>query len=185
MVVAERYQQLWTRLHELREALLELRITVGEDRPQGEATMLVERLGDDVDDGLAAVEEALEAVRGAMRDPDGVRAGGLALSTAHERLTRAADGYWQGLGSFERRRQLHSLGRRRGGEWGAWVRSVEDSHAGFPARLTAVSDELRRAWLELVERAASGTISLTASSIGQQISVPGAQRSRAHAREDG
>jgi hypothetical protein len=185
MAVAERYEQLWTRLHELREAWLELRLTVGEDRPRGEGTMLVDRLGDEVDDGLAAVEEALAAVRAAMQEPDDIRAGARALSTAHGRLTQVADGYWRGPASLERQRQLHSLGRRRGGEWGAWVRSVDDAQGRFPASLTAVSEELRRTWLELVERAASGAISLTSSSIGQQISVLAAERAGAQGREDG
>jgi hypothetical protein len=173
MVVAERYRQLWERLHELREAWLELRITVREDRPRGEATMLVERVGDEVDDGVAALEEALGAVTGALQDPDDVRAGGGALSIVHQRLTATTDGYWQGLGSLERWRELRSLARRHGGEWAAWARSVDDARGRLPARMTAVSDELRHAWTELVERAASGSISVTASSIGQHISVPG------------
>jgi hypothetical protein len=174
-MVAERYRELWGRMHELRETWLELRITVREDRPAGEATMLVDDLGDEVDDALGGLEEALAAVTGALQAPDDIRAGARALATAHERLTQIADGYWQGLGSLERRRELHSLARRRGGEWAAWAHGVDDIDARLPAGLTAVSTELGRAWTRLVERAESGPMSLTASSIGQQINVPGAR----------
>ncbi len=179
-MLAERYQQLWTRMHALREAWLELRITVREDRPAGEATLLVEQVGDEVDDALGALEEALTAVSAALQAPGDVRAGAHALATAHARLTQAADGYWRGLGSVERRRELSSLARRRGGgEWAAWARSVDDAQARSPAHLTAISDELRHAWTELVELAASGSMSLIANSIGQQINVPGAERAEA------
>jgi hypothetical protein len=174
-MVVERYQRLWARMHELREAWVELRITVREDRPAGEATMLVDRLGDDVDDALGGLEEALGAVTGALGAPDDIRAGARALAIAHERVTQVAEGYWQGLGSLDRRRELDSLARRHGGEWAAWARSVEDLQGRLPAGLTAVSAELRRAWIELVERADSGSTSLTANSIGQQINVPGAR----------
>jgi hypothetical protein len=142
---------------------LELRITVREDRPAGEATMLVDDLADGVDDALGGLEEALAAVTKALEAPDDIRAGARGLATAHERVTQIADAYWRALGSLERRRELHSLARRRGVD------------ARLPAGLTAVNAELGRAWTRLVERAQSGATSLTARSIGQQINVPGAR----------
>lgn len=168
----ERYQQLWTRLHVLRETWLELRITVREDRPRGEATLLVDRLCDEADDGLSAIEDALTAVAGALEAPDDVRAAGRALGVTHERLARVGSDFWQSISSLERRRELHSLARRHGGEWAAWARSVEDGMARVPAGLAVADEELRRAWAEVVERAVSGPISLSVSSIGQHITVP-------------
>jgi hypothetical protein len=174
-MLAEHYRELWERMHELRETWLELRITVREDRPAGEATMLVDDLADGVDDALGGLEEALAAVTKALEAPDDIRAGARGLATAHERVTQIADAYWRALGSLERRRELHSLARRRGGEWAAWARGIEDVDARLPAGLTAVNAELGRAWTRLVERAQSGATSLTARSIGQQINVPGAR----------
>jgi hypothetical protein len=179
MMLTDRYQALWERMHALREAWLELRITVREDVPAGEPTMLVERVGDEIDDAVGAIEEALAALSAALHNPDDIRAGGRALATVHERLTRTADSYWRGLGSAERQRELDSLARRRGGEWAAWERSVDDAHARAPAHLTAISDGLCLAWTELVEVAASGSMSLIANSIGQQINVPGATHAKA------
>jgi hypothetical protein len=171
MVVAERYSQLWQRLHEMREAWLELRITVREDRPLGQATMLVESIGDDVDDGLAAVEEAVGAVTGALQDSEDLRAGGRALGVVHSRLAQASDRYWLNIASVTRQRELQSLARRHGGEWMAWARSVQDAHGRLPTGITAANEELGHAWSDLVERAASGS---TSSNIGQHASASGA-----------
>jgi hypothetical protein len=175
-MLVERYQQLWLAVREVSEAWEELRITVREDRPVGEAIMLVERLGDELDDGLATLQGARGAVQSALEAPDDLRAAGRALTMAHELVVRAVDGYWKGLGSIDRRRELDSLGRRHGGEWAAWARSVEDAQARLPSRLTTIAEELGRAWSELVDRAASGSTSLTAKSIGQQITVTRAER---------
>jgi hypothetical protein len=171
MLVAERYAQLWQRLHEMREAWLELRITVREDRPLGQATMLVESLGDDVDDGLAAVEEAVGAVTRALQDSEDLRGGGRALGVVHSRLAQASDHYWRGIASADRQRELSSLARRHGGEWAAWAGSVQDAQGRLPTGISAVNDELRQAWTDLVERATSGSIP---SNIGHHASVAGA-----------
>jgi AcrR family transcriptional regulator len=183
-MLAERYTHLWTRLHGLREAWLELHITVREDRPPGEATMLVDRLGDAIDDAVGALEEALAAVTRAIDDPDDVRAAGRSLHTAHARLGRTWVCYWQGLGSPDRRRELDSIARRRGSEWASWAASVDDSGARLPRHVTAAHEELGHAWTDLVERAASGAAYVSAHSIGQQINVPGAERALGTRLED-
>jgi hypothetical protein len=171
MVVAERYEQLWQRLHEMREAWLELRITVREDRPLRQTTMLVESIGDDVDDGLAAVEDAVGAMADALQDSEDLRAGGRALGIVHSRLAQASDHYWLKIASVDRQRELQSLARRHGGEWISWARSVQDAHGRLPTEITAANEELRRAWSDLVERAASGSGS---SNIGQDASASSA-----------
>jgi len=171
MVVGERYAQLWQRLHEVREAWVDLRITVREDRPLGEATMLVESIGDDVDDGLAAVEEAVRAVACALQDSEDLRGGGRALGVVHSRLAQACGHYWRGIASADRQRELQSLARRHGGEWAAWARSVQDAHGRLPTGISAVDDELRHAWTDLVERAATRALPTNS---GQHASVSGA-----------
>lgn len=157
MVVEARYQDLWASLHQLREAWLELRLTLQEDRPDGQSTLLVERLDDQADDGLGGLEEALAAVVTPLQAPDDVRAGGRALATAHERVGNVAHSYWTELGSAERHVQLRSLTRRRGGEWTAWARGFEDALDRIPPRLGQVDVALRQAWVELVERAIGQT----------------------------
>jgi hypothetical protein len=152
MVVEQRYQELWNALHQLRECWLELRLMLREDRPQRGATLLVEHLGDDADDGVGALDEALAAVVGLLQAPDDVRSGGRALDTAHRQVARVQRTYWTRLCSRERHAELRSLGRRRGGEWAVWTEGVPEALARVPARLGGVDDALRRAWLELVER---------------------------------
>jgi hypothetical protein len=104
-------------------------------------------------------------------EADEPRTRGRALAVAQEHVERARARYWRGAGSHERQLALSSLGRRRGGEWAAWVPQVETAHARVADALDPADAALRRAWLELIEAASSGSISLTASSIGQQISV--------------
>jgi hypothetical protein len=170
-VVDDRYQQLWTRLHALRETWVELRITVREDRPPGEGTLLVDRLCDEADDGLGAIEDGLAAVARALAAPDDVRAGGRALAVAHEQLARVGRDFWECIGSFERRRELQSLARRHGGEWAAWAQSVDDGVGRIPNVLALADDELRQTWAELVEHAVPTSIAVSASGVGQQITV--------------
>src|SRR6185312_12067300 len=169
IVVDDRYQRLWNGLHALRETWLEVRITVREDRPKGEATLLVDRLCDEADDGLAAIEGGLSAVAGALAAPDDIRAGGRALAVAHEQLARVGRDFWECIGSFERRRELQSLARRHGGEWAAWAQSVDDGVRRIPGNLALADEELRQAWADLVESAVPTSIAMAASGIAQQI----------------
>jgi hypothetical protein len=102
-------------------------------------------------------------VTGALQDSEDLRAGGRALSVVHRRVMQASDRYWLSIASLDRRRELESLARRHGGEWAAWARSVEDAQGRLPTGMTAVNEELRHAWTDLVERAATGSISSTAN----------------------
>jgi hypothetical protein len=171
IVVDDRYLQLWNGLHALRETWLDMRITVREDRPHGEATLLVDRLCDEADDGLGAIEDGLTAVARALAAPDDVRAGGRALAVAHEQLARVERDFWECIGSFERRRELQSLARRHGGEWAAWAQSVDDGVGRIPRVLALADEELRHAWAELVEHAVPTSIAMSTSEVGQQITV--------------
>lgn len=153
MVVEQRYHELWESLHRLREAWQGLRLVLREDRPSSESTLLVDWLDDRADDGLGGLDEAIAAVVGPLQSPDDVRAGSRALAAAHQRIGSVARGYWTELGSPERQTQLRSLARRRGGEWSAWGRGVDDALGRIPPCLGHVDDALRQAWLDLVERA--------------------------------
>ena len=170
-MVDDRYQRLWNSMHALRETWLDMRITVREDRPRGEGTLLVDRLSDEADDGLGAIEDGLAAVARALAAPDDVRTGGRALAIAHEQLARVGRDFWECIGSFDRRRELQSLARRHGGEWAAWAQSVDDGVGRIPNVLALADEELRQAWAELVERAVPTLTAVSASAVGQQITV--------------
>jgi hypothetical protein len=138
-------EALWTAVNALREAWIELGLAVRDHPRDGDNTLLV-RLKDEVDDGLAAVNEALTSlVTGEPPER--------ALAAFHAQLDRARDCYWRGAGSVERRIALRSLGVRRGGEWTAWVPQVELAGARIPPAMTLADEALRRSWLELVASA--------------------------------
>jgi hypothetical protein len=169
MSVEAALQELWSRLHELREALLGLRLTAVEDRPDEGRTALTDRLADESEELAAALEEAIHAVAGALEsqdDVDRVRAG---VGVAHREIGRAAQRFWLSLGDGRRQLELVRLARRGGQPWRDWVRSVFAAAEPCASALHAADGAVRSAWDELVERAATAPIRVEANAIGQQV----------------
>lgn len=164
-------EDLWGRLHELREAVLGLRLTVVEDRPRHDGTLFTDRLTDVAEELAAGLEEAIAAVGGALEHPSDVGAVRGALGLAHSRVVRTAKAFWEALGPADRRLELVRLGRR-GAEWRAWAGQVLDAAGRCPEPLAAADDALRRAWSEAVERALAPQVAVHATAIGQQV-LPG------------
>jgi len=67
---------------------------------------------------------------------------------------------------------LTSLGRDRGGEWLIWTRNVKTALEACREPLYEVNQAIFACWLELTDRLAAATISVQATSIGQQITLP-------------
>lgn len=164
-------QELWSRLHDLREAVLGLRLTVVEDRPALDGTVFTDRLADSADELAGGLEEALGAVRAALTQPDDVRRARGALRVAHERVTATAGAFWEALGPADRRLELVRVGRRGGPEWRAWAEQVLDAAGRCPAPLAAAHVALREAWDEVVGHALAPAVSVHATAIGQQVEL--------------
>ena len=174
MAIEAAFQTLIGKLAAAREAFASLRLTAIEDRPLRDEVLLVERLGDAVDDLQGWLEEAVGAARDAqqaVRHPlDGYRAReGLAL--AHERFIQLEyKFFFEGI-SYEEIGELSRFGRRRGREWLGWTGSVIQALDQCRAPLREVDEALLGCWRELSERLGAGSVSVQTTNIGQQISA--------------
>lgn len=174
MAIEAAFQTLIGKLGAARDAFASLRLTAVEDRPPRDAVLLVERLGNAVDDlqgwleeSAAAAGEAQQAVRHPL---DGYRAReGLAL--AHERFIQLEyKFFFEGI-SYEEIDELSRFGRRRGREWLGWTGSVIQALDQCRAPLRDVDEALLNCWRELSERLGSSSVSVQTTNIGQQISA--------------
>jgi hypothetical protein len=168
------FQALVGKLGAAREAFESLRLTAVEDRPLRDEVLLVERLGNAVDDlqgwleeAVAAAGEALQAVRHPL---DGYRARE-ALALAHERFLRLEHKFFSDGVSYEEIDELSRFGRRRGREWLGWTGSVVQALDQCRVPLREVDEALLACWQELSERLGAGSVSVQTTNIGQQIST--------------
>ena len=175
MALEAAFDDLGFRMRAALEAMLELRVTVVEDKPlRGEAA-LVDGWGDAVEDLAGTAREAVEAAEEARRalgppaDLDRVRR---SLSACHERAVRVARAFWSDLASFERVGDLTRLARRRKGEWLAWSGSVRVALERCGAPLRETDAALLRCWQEIAERVGMNSVTLQATNIGRQVVTP-------------
>jgi hypothetical protein len=153
MMLTDRYQALWERMHALREAWLELRITVREDVPVGDGAMPAERLGDHLDDALGTLEDALATASTLVQDETRPRDVTPGLAHVGERLAAASRIYARDVGAYAPQAELGALARRRGPQWAAWLTGVREAAAPIPDLDEATQAAWRAAVLELVDRA--------------------------------
>jgi hypothetical protein len=169
------FRNLVDRFHAAREAFEVLRLTAVEDRPLRNEVLLVERLGNAVEDLQGWLEEAAAAAgeaETAVRHPlDGYRARA-ALALANERFLRLEYKFFCERVSYEEVNELTALGRRRGREWLGWTGSVIQAFAQCRDPLRALDEAILAAWQELSEHLGSGSLSVWNMNIGQQIGAP-------------
>lgn len=123
----------------LSDALLALRVTVIEDRPLDEGTLLVDSLGDLAEELLVGAGEAAAYARAGD------------LSSCHETYHRVLGRFAADLVSYERIAEIVRLGRSRGGEWQAWSGSVRAGAEACRSPLDEVGDSLLACWREAAE----------------------------------
>ena len=172
MAIETVFQELTTRFEAMREALQNLGLTVIEDRPLRDEVVLVDRLGDVVDElrgwaaeGLAAAAQAERAVA----DPlNGYRAR-QALAEANERVIRLEYKFLGEAASYETIGDLRHFAHKQGREWLGWLRGVQDGLQACRETLHGLDAALLQAWRELSERLGTRSVSLQTTAIGQQI----------------
>jgi hypothetical protein len=171
VAIAVTFEELVAAFGRLRDALQGLQLTVVEDRPPRNEVLMVERLGDAIDDlrgwleeGLAGASDALNAV-GTPFDADGARQ---ALATANDRFIRLEYKFFLDVTSYEVVDNLIRFGRQRGREWLRWTASVKEALAQCPMPLRDVAEGLRLSWQELGERLGTASISVRTMNIAQQ-----------------
>lgn len=153
------------------EAFHSLRLTVIEDRPPHGEVLLVERLGNLVEDmrgwlaeGHAAAVDARQSVAHPL---DGYRAS-QKLGCANERFIRLETQFFNDAISHRTIDGLKRFGRTRGGEWFGWSGSVASALQTCREPLGLLNEAFLRAWQELSERLGASSLLIQNNNIGQQ-----------------
>ena len=145
MAIETAFASLEQEMSHLCDALLALRVTVVEDRPLDEGTLLVDALGDLAEELLAGAQEALvHARKGALPD-------------CHEEVHRMQQRFAADLVSYERISEITRLGRSRGGEWKAWASSVRAGAEACRQPLDETGMALVACWREMAGHTVSPT----------------------------
>jgi hypothetical protein len=173
MTIEGTFNSLLANFGALREALQSLRLTVVEDRPLGDGVLMMDRMGDAVEDLSGWLEEgsgaALQASKAVVHPVDGQRAI-RGLSQAHERFLQLEYQFFFGLASYPQLADLSKLGRSRGREWRAWSSSVREALDQTGRAVSELDHALLTTWQELAERVGTSAVSVQTTNIGQQIS---------------
>jgi hypothetical protein len=177
MALEATFGRLAHQLYELRSALTDLRTTTVEDKPLEDDIVLVDILSDAVDDllgwsegALAAALEAQQAVA-PLLDLQGA---GRALVACQSRFQTLVQHFATDLAGYERIAEVLRCGRRRGGEWHAWARSVHTAIDRTRQPLAQVGEELVACWQELIEHTGGTTIGVRTTTIGPHLVLQGA-----------
>jgi hypothetical protein len=161
-------------LARLQETVSALHVTVAEDKPVDGAVVLVDQLDNLVTDLSGMLEEADARAAHAIqsnqgnRPPDQTR---VALREIHGLINRFTAVYAGELAAHDPLEQLLEMGRERGREWRDWSQVVKTAIERCAAPMKAAASAMMECWSELAEGLARNSISLQATSIGQQITL--------------
>ncbi len=182
MTIEATFNSLLGNFGALRESLQNLRLTVVEDRPLREGVVIVDRMGDAIDDLSGWLEEGSEGARQAAKAAnypfDGPRAI-QGLRDASTRFVRIREKFFFGLASYPQVADLIRLGKSRGREWRAWSGSVKEALDQTGRAISELDQVLLGAWQELAERVSASSVSVRTTNIGQQISTANAETGKA------
>lgn len=187
MAIEEAFERLAGTFSTAEETFQGLHLTVNEDRPADGAVLMVERLGNLVEDlrgwlaeGHAAAIDAQQAVSHPL---NGHRAR-QALGLANERFIQLEALFFNEAVSHRMIDGLERFGRQRGGEWFGWSGSVAMALQACREPLGAMGEAILCAWQELSERLGARSLLIQNTSVGQQI-APATGRGAQPAYEPG
>jgi hypothetical protein len=166
------FRELFSELRKLKDTLVAVRLTVVEDKPVTGEAALVDHMEDTILDIMGSLDEALKAARSAQKavgnapDLNGARR---ALTICQERFHSIERQFAAELISYEKLKDLASLGSERRGEWIPWATSVKQGIEQCRYPLDGVSKALAACWQEIAERVGLTSISVQATNIGQKI----------------
>jgi hypothetical protein len=179
MAIETVFLNLTRKFDAMREALQSLALTAIEDRPASGEVLLVDRLGNLVEDLRGWAEEAREAAvqaGDALAHPADLNLGRRALALANERFIRLEYRFFDEAVAHAMVSELMRFGRQRGREWLSWTGGVVQALDACRSPLRELDDALFHAWQELGERLGSRSLSVHTNNIGQQITAPASQR---------
>jgi len=174
MALEASFNDLRAELAALGEALGELRAAVA-DKPIRGDSVLVDLFGDAADDligwGEEAAQSALDGTQAVSYPADTERAR-RNLIACQERFNLISNRLWSDLLSYERIKEISTLGRERRGEWLVWSSSVKSVLDSCREPLYNVNQSLFVCWQEMTEHMGTTSVSVQTTNIGQQVSVP-------------
>jgi hypothetical protein len=175
MALEAAFQQLATAFNTVREALQSLGLTVIEDRPPRDEVLLVERLGNLVDDLRGWTEEGCASAaiaRDVVAHPPDLQRAREALALAHERFLLLEYRFFDEAVAHRTINALLRFGHQRGGEWLGWTKSVVLALDFCRAPIRALDVALLQAWKEFGERLGARSVCPQTTDIGQQAASP-------------
>jgi hypothetical protein len=178
MAIETVFLNLTRKFDAMREALQSLALTAIEDRPASGEVLLVDRLGNLVEDLRGWAEEAREAAvqaGDALAHPADLNLGRRALALANERFIRLEYRFFDKATAHGAVSELMSFGQESGGGWASWTTEVARALNVCRTPVKEVDRAIFHAWQELSERLAARSITVHTSNIGQQISAPAAE----------
>lgn len=174
MGLRDSFSALETSITQLDDALTGLRCTVVEDEPSP-SHALVTAFGDAIDDLGGWLRDALAAVRTSAQagtDKTDMHQLWRGLELGQEAVNHMTHRVMTDLVAYDVVDELSRLGRQRGREWTSWASTVRRGLEQLQAQLYDVNAKLLACWKELAERSGSTWVSVQATNIGQQLSVP-------------
>ena len=174
MALEASFNDLRAEFEGLREAFAEFSAAVA-DKPARGDSVLVDLFGDAADDLLGWVEEAAQSAsegRQAVSYPLDIECARRKMIVCQERFNLISNKLWSDLVSYERMREIATLGRERRGEWLAWSSGVKSALDSCREPLYNVNQSLFVCWQEITEHMGTSSVSVRTTTIGQQVSVP-------------
>jgi small-conductance mechanosensitive channel len=174
MTLKSSFQDLADKLDRLRatfEEILQWAITQG--KPEHEDHALVGRYDDATNDLIGLIEEAIAAAQPALQSvaQTNLSEERRALIICQSAINKVSKRYFSEMVSFEALTALDSLAKERRKQWPQWVSGVKDALDQCRMPIEEVSRALFECWQEITERASLVSVSVQATSTGQQISV--------------
>jgi hypothetical protein len=154
------FADLSAQLLKLDELLRSAQTTL-DDRPELGDVVLVDLLGDAIDDALGWLADgraAAQSAAAAVSYPADLNQAQRHLTAAQEAFDQAVQHITFELTAYERLADLRLVGRERAGEWRAWSSSVHAALMGARQPLLATNRVLFACWRELSERAIASAL---------------------------
>jgi hypothetical protein len=143
-------QVLWCELHDLREAVLPIRLLATEDRPESDAPQPVQHLSDALDDAFGHLQLAIESASTALTDRERRRLS-TTLANCNRSLLAFGSEWSDDVSSYHRLRQLNLATRDRGPLWRSWARSAIDGVLSCQTHVHRTHLAVLACWQSLAE----------------------------------
>ncbi len=152
MSVLQAIEETQKSLQSLNEELQSLHLMIVEDKPLKDCVLLVDQLGNTVEDLTGWCEEAIlqtSLARRAAEAESDCHKVGPAFSGAHEKLLQLDQRFHGDLASYQRISELLALGYEKKGEWTDWSETVMSGIERCQPLLANCQRAILQSWQEL------------------------------------